>query len=82
MDIDHGTYPFVTSSNTMAGAACVGSGYGPRHLNYILGITKAYTTRVGSGPFPTELQMKSANIYRHVAMNLVQSQVVHVVVVG
>ncbi|MBX3709869.1 MAG: adenylosuccinate synthase [Gammaproteobacteria bacterium] len=56
LDIDHGTYPFVTSSNTVAGAASVGSGYGPRHLNYILGITKAYTTRVGSGPFPTELK--------------------------
>ncbi len=55
LDIDHGTYPYVTSSNTTAGAACVGSGFGPRHLNYILGITKAYTTRVGSGPFPTEL---------------------------
>ncbi len=55
LDIDHGTYPFVTSSNTVAGAASTGSGYGPRHLNYILGITKAYTTRVGSGPFPTEL---------------------------
>ncbi len=54
LDIDHGTYPFVTSSNTVAGAACTGSGFGPRHLNYILGITKAYTTRVGSGPFPTE----------------------------
>ncbi len=56
LDVDHGTYPFVTSSNTVAGAACVGTGYGPRHLDYILGITKAYTTRVGSGPFPTELQ--------------------------
>ena len=56
LDIDHGTYPFVTSSNTVAGAACVGSGYGPKHLHYILGITKAYTTRVGSGPFPTELK--------------------------
>ncbi len=56
LDIDHGTYPFVTSSNTVAGAASVGSGYGPRHFNYILGITKAYTTRVGSGPFPTELK--------------------------
>lgn len=56
LDIDHGTYPFVTSSNTVAGAASVGSGFGPRHLNYILGITKAYTTRVGSGPFPTELK--------------------------
>lgn len=55
LDVDHGTYPFVTSSNTVAGAACAGSGFGPRHLNYILGITKAYTTRVGSGPFPTEL---------------------------
>jgi adenylosuccinate synthase len=55
LDIDHGTYPFVTSSNTVAGAASVGSGFGPRHLNYILGITKAYATRVGSGPFPTEL---------------------------
>lgn len=56
LDVDHGTYPFVTSSNTVAGAASVGSGFGPRFLNYILGITKAYTTRVGSGPFPTELQ--------------------------
>lgn len=55
LDVDHGTYPFVTSSNTVAGAACVGTGFGPRHLNYIMGITKAYTTRVGSGPFPTEL---------------------------
>ncbi|HEX4046129.1 MAG TPA: adenylosuccinate synthase [Gammaproteobacteria bacterium] len=56
LDVDHGTYPYVTSSNTVAGAACVGSGFGPRHLHYILGITKAYTTRVGAGPFPTELQ--------------------------
>jgi adenylosuccinate synthase len=56
LDVDHGTYPYVTSSNTVAGAACVGTGFGPRHLDYILGITKAYTTRVGSGPFPTELQ--------------------------
>jgi adenylosuccinate synthase len=55
LDIDHGTYPFVTSSSTTAGGACTGSGLGPRHLDYILGITKAYTTRVGSGPFPTEL---------------------------
>lgn len=56
LDVDHGTYPFVTSSNTVAGAASVGSGFGARYLDYILGITKAYTTRVGSGPFPTELQ--------------------------
>ena len=55
LDIDHGTYPFVTSSNTVSGAASTGSGVGPGVLNKILGITKAYTTRVGSGPFPTEL---------------------------
>ncbi len=54
LDIDHGTYPFVTSSNTVAGMAAVGSGQGPRVIDYALGITKAYTTRVGSGPFPTE----------------------------
>ncbi|MBX3639208.1 MAG: adenylosuccinate synthase [Nitrosomonas sp.] len=56
LDIDHGTYPFVTSSNCIAGAAGIGSGVGPQMLQYILGITKAYTTRVGSGPFPTELE--------------------------
>jgi len=55
LDIDHGTYPYVTSSNTTAGNAGTGSGVGPRAFDYILGITKAYTTRVGSGPFPTEL---------------------------
>ncbi len=55
LDIDHGTYPFVTSSNTTAGGASTGSGVGPLYLDYVLGITKAYTTRVGSGPFPTEL---------------------------
>ncbi|PYE41951.1 adenylosuccinate synthetase [Rhizobium sp. PP-F2F-G20b] len=55
LDIDHGTYPFVTSSNTVAGQAAAGSGMGPGSLGYILGITKAYTTRVGEGPFPTEL---------------------------
>jgi len=55
LDIDHGTYPYVTSSNTTAGGAATGSGYGPLFLDYVLGITKAYTTRVGSGPFPTEL---------------------------
>jgi adenylosuccinate synthase len=55
LDIDHGTYPFVTSSNCVAGAAAPGSGVGPQQLEYVLGITKAYTTRVGSGPFPTEL---------------------------
>ncbi|WP_296056205.1 adenylosuccinate synthase [uncultured Amphritea sp.] len=55
LDIDHGTYPFVTSSNTTAGGTSTGSGFGPLYLDYVLGITKAYTTRVGSGPFPTEL---------------------------
>ena len=55
LDIDLGTYPFVTSSNTTVGGAAVGSGFGPRYLDYILGTTKAYATRVGSGPFPTEL---------------------------
>ena len=56
LDIDHGTYPFVTSSNTVAGAALAGAGCGVNSLNYILGIVKAYTTRVGEGPFPTELR--------------------------
>ena len=55
LDVDHGTYPFVTSSNTVASAAATGSGCGPGAINYVLGITKAYTTRVGEGPFPTEL---------------------------
>lgn len=55
LDVDLGTYPFVTSSNTTAGGTAIGSGFGPLHLDYILGITKAYATRVGSGPFPTEL---------------------------
>ncbi len=55
LDIDHGTYPYVTSSNTTAGGVSTGSGFGPLYLDYVLGITKAYTTRVGSGPFPTEL---------------------------
>ena len=55
LDVDLGTYPFVTSSNTTAGGAATGSGFGPRHLDYVLGIVKAYCTRVGSGPFPTEL---------------------------
>ena len=55
LDVDHGTYPFVTSSNTTAGSAATGTGFAPRLFDYVLGITKAYTTRVGSGPFPTEL---------------------------
>ena len=56
LDLDHGTYPYVTSSNTVAGQAAVGSGLGPGAVGYVLGITKSYTTRVGSGPFPTELE--------------------------
>ncbi|MCB2108314.1 MAG: adenylosuccinate synthase, partial [Rhodobacteraceae bacterium] len=58
LDVDHGTYPYVTSSNTVAGTAAAGSGLGPNAVGYVLGITKAYTTRVGSGPFPTELTDK------------------------
>lgn len=64
LDIDHGTFPFVTSSNTTAGGAATGTGFGPLYLDYVLGITKAYTTRVGSGPFPTEL---SCSVGEHLA---------------
>ena len=62
LDVDHGTYPFVTSSNTVPAMAATGTGCGPDTINYVLGITKAYTTRVGSGPFPTELQDKTGEI--------------------
>jgi adenylosuccinate synthase len=55
LDLDHGTYPYVTSSNPVAGGACTGAGVGPRHIDRVIGIAKAYTTRVGAGPFPTEL---------------------------
>ena len=65
LDIDHGTYPFVTSSNCVAGNASAGSGVGPDYLHYILGITKAYTTRVGSGPFPTELPIDEPGSIGH-----------------
>jgi adenylosuccinate synthase len=61
LDIDHGTYPYVTSSNTVSGQAAAGSGLGPGAVHYVLGITKAYTTRVGSGPFPTELHDEIGN---------------------
>ena len=64
LDIDHGTYPFVTSSNTTAGGAACGTGVGPKNIDYVLGITKAYTTRVGAGPFPTELDCDTG---RHLA---------------
>ena len=56
LDVDHGTYPYVTSSNTVAAQAATGSGLGPSAIGYVLGICKAYTTRVGDGPFPTELK--------------------------
>lgn len=61
LDVDHGTYPFVTSSNTIAGAAATGSGCGPAAIDYVLGVAKAYTTRVGAGPFPTELFDKTGD---------------------
>ncbi len=65
LDIDHGTYPFVTSSNTTAGGVSTGAGFGPRYIDYVLGIVKAYTTRVGSGPFPTEL---SCDVGQHLGV--------------
>ncbi|MEY4748861.1 MAG: hypothetical protein RIQ60_1075 [Pseudomonadota bacterium] len=65
LDIDHGTYPYVTSSNCVAGNAAAGAGVGPNRLHYILGITKAYTTRVGSGPFPTELDINAEGTVGH-----------------
>jgi adenylosuccinate synthase len=70
LDVDHGTYPFVTSSNCVAGQASAGSGVGPQMLNYILGITKAYTTRVGGGPFPSELDIeKTSSPGSHMSVN-------------
>ncbi len=65
LDVDHGTYPFVTSSNTVAGAAACGAGVAPQSLHYVLGITKAYATRVGSGPFPTELMDETGDYLRN-----------------
>ena len=64
LDIDHGTYPFVTSSNPLSGAACVGTGVGPKNIDEIWGISKAYTTRVGAGPFPSELQDETGELIR------------------
>ncbi len=62
LDLDHGTYPFVTSSNPVAGGACIGTGLGPRHIDRVIGIAKAYITRVGAGPFPTELDDDSGEL--------------------
>lgn len=64
LDVDHGTYPYVTSSNTVAGGACCGTGVGPTHIDGVIGISKAYTTRVGEGPFPTELKGSEADWFR------------------
>ncbi len=64
LDIDHGTYPYVTSSNTTAGAACTGSGVGPTRIDAVIGVTKTYTTRVGNGPFPTELLGEQGDVLR------------------
>ena len=66
LDIDHGTYPFVTSSNPVAGAACVGAGVGPRDIDEVWGVAKAYATRVGAGPFPTELEDETGERMREV----------------
>ncbi|NPV59360.1 MAG: adenylosuccinate synthase [Actinobacteria bacterium] len=66
LDLDHGTYPFVTSSNTVAGAACAGAGVGPRDINEVIGVTKAYVTRVGAGPFPTEQDNEIGNAMQEV----------------
>ncbi len=66
LDVDHGTYPFVTSSNTTIGGVCTGAGVAPKHINKVIGVVKAYTTRVGSGPFPTELFEEAGNSLREV----------------
>src|SRR5205823_11958764 len=62
LDLDHGTYPFVTSSNPVAGGACTGAGIGPLYIDRVIGIAKAYVTRVGSGPFPTELEDETGDL--------------------
>lgn len=66
LDIDHGTYPYVTSSNTIASSACVSLGFSPKCVNHIFGVTKSYTTRVGEGPFPTEMDETLANVFREI----------------
>ena len=63
LDVDLGTYPFVTSSSTIAGGACIGTGFGPRYIDEVVGVTKAYTTRVGEGPFPTELEDETGELF-------------------
>ena len=82
LDVDHGTYPYVTSSNTVAGQAATGSGMGPGAVGYVLGIAKAYTTRVGEGPFQQNFMMRLANASAHAGMSLELSRVVNGVAVG
>src|SRR5205814_6318625 len=71
LDIDHGTYPFVTSSSTVVGGICTGLGVAPKHIHKVIGVAKAYTTRVGAGPFPTELETKPASTCASGAMSSV-----------
>ncbi len=82
LDIDHGTYPFVTSSNTTGGGASTGTGLGPRNFDYVLGIVKAYATRVGAGPFPTELFDATGEHLSRVAMNSDPSRAARAVAAG
>ena len=82
LDVDHGTYPFVTSSNSISGGACTGLGIAPNTIGEVFGIFKAYATRVGSGPFPTELFDEVVCTLELSAMNLVQPQAASVVAVG
>ena len=82
LDVDHGTYPYVTSSNTVAGAAAAGAGVAPQRLDYVLGITKAYSTRVGSGPFPTELLDATGEHLRSAGRSSVRSRAVHAAAAG
>ena len=82
LDIDFGTYPFVTSSNVIAGQAATGSGLGPNGIDFVLGIVKAYTTRVGEGPFPTELDDNDGNRLGKEDMNLAPQQAASAGVVG
>ena len=82
LDVDFGTFPFVTSSNTISAGVCTGLGVAPQKISEVIGVTKAYCTRVGSGPFPTELDDETGENCEKSAMNLVQLQVVRVVADG
>jgi len=82
LDIDVGTYPFVTSSHVIAGSACIGTGLGPRQIDRVIGVEKAYTTRVGAGPFPTELDMRSGISFVNGVRNMERQLGDHDVVVA